>query len=77
MAITVDVQKVQAQFDWLLRRVSEGHEIITRADNPVARLVPFTEPVVERLPGSAKGVITLASDFDDPLPEDILADFER
>ncbi len=78
MTITVDVQKVQAQFDWLLRRVSEGHEIIiTRADNPVARLVPFTEPVVERLPGSAKGLIVLAPDFDDPLSEDILAAFER
>ncbi len=34
MAITVDVQEVQAQFDRLLRRVSEGHEIIiTRSGN--------------------------------------------
>ena len=51
--------------------------IITRAGNHVARLVPFTEPVVERLPCSTKGLIALAPDFDDPLPEDILADFER
>jgi hypothetical protein len=32
---------------------------------------------VERLPGSAKGLIVLAPDFDDPLSEDILAAFER
>ena len=78
MATIVNVHEAKTHLSQLLQRVSTGEEIIiARAGTPIARLVPFTEQVVERLPGSAKGLITLARDFDDPLPEDILAGFER
>jgi prevent-host-death family protein len=78
MATTVNIHEAKTHLSQLLLRVSTGEEIIiAKAGTPIARLVPINEQVAERLPGSAKGLITLAPDFDDPLPEDILADFER
>ena len=78
MATTVNIHEAKTHLSQLLQRVSTGEEIIiAKAGTPVARLVPFTEQVVERLPGSAKGLLVLASDFDDPLSEDILAALMR
>ncbi|HEY9631130.1 MAG TPA: hypothetical protein V6C84_27890 [Coleofasciculaceae cyanobacterium] len=39
----------------------------------VARLMLVPEALPPRLPGSAKGLITIAPDFDAPLPDEILA----
>lgn len=45
-----------------------GEEIIIEKDNkPVAKLVPFTPVQGKRKPGSAKGQVWIASDFDAPL----------
>ncbi|MBG1270438.1 DUF2281 domain-containing protein [Nostoc sp. WHI] len=42
----------------------------------MARLVPVNQNLPKRIPGSAKGLITISPDFDAPLPDDILASFE-
>lgn len=77
MPTVVNTREAKTHLSRLLQRVRNGEEIIiTKAGTPIARLVPFTEQVVDRLPGSAKGLVTLAPDFDDPLPEDVLLDFE-
>ena len=60
----------------LLRRVAAGEEIvIARGGRPVARLVPITEPR-ERSLGADRGLFDLPADFDAPLPEDVLEEFE-
>lgn len=60
----------------LLRRVAAGEEIvISRGGRPVARLVPVGPP--RRQIGRDRGLFTVADDFDAPLPDDVLADFER
>ena len=47
-----------------------GDEVIIAKDNrPVLRLVPVTPPRAARKPGSAKGEVWMASDFD-ATPED-------
>ena len=46
--------------------------LITRRDQKTVQLVPVTEPKPRPQFGSAKGLIQLASDFDEPL-----ADFEE
>ena len=51
--------------------------IIARAGKPVARLVPVEEPRAPRVPGTAKGLIVLRDDSDEPLPEEVLRDFEE
>ena len=55
-----------------------GEEIIiAKSGKPVARLVPFEKPLQDRMPGSAKGKIIIANDFDAPLPADILKEFYK
>jgi len=73
----VNVHEAKTHFSKLLSRVAAGEEIIiAKAGRPVARLIPFAEKLPQRTPGSAKGKIWIAPDFDAPLPDDILAAFE-
>jgi len=76
MPMQVNVHEAKTHLSKLLERVKGGEEIIiAKAGKPVARLVPIKRPA-RRLPGTAKGQVTLAPDFDAPLPEAILKEFE-
>ncbi|MEW6661822.1 MAG: type II toxin-antitoxin system Phd/YefM family antitoxin [Bacillota bacterium] len=78
MKVQVNVHEAKTIFSKLLERVKKGEEIIiAKAGVPVARLVPVTGRPVRRVPGSAKGKITVAPDFEDPLPDEIIEVFER
>ena len=60
----------------LLEAVERGEDIvISRAGTPVARLIPFVAPA--RRLGIDHGLVTIADDFDAPLPPELLSDFER
>jgi prevent-host-death family protein len=73
----VNVHEAKTHFSRLLERVAAGDEvIIAKAGTPVARLVPVRQPTERRL-GLDSGRVSIADDFDAPLPEDVLADFER
>jgi len=74
--MTVNVHEAKTQFSKLLSRVSLGEEvIIAKAGKPVARLSPVDRPPHRRKPGSAKGKIRVAPDFDAPLPPSVLREF--
>jgi len=74
---TVNIHDAKTHFSRLLRRVQRGEEIvIAKAGHPVARLVPITEGR-RRILGSDRGAFAVPPDFDAPLPDEILADFER
>ncbi|HDL86114.1 MAG TPA: type II toxin-antitoxin system Phd/YefM family antitoxin [Candidatus Acetothermia bacterium] len=78
MPVQVNIHEAKTQLSKLLARVREGEEIIiAKAGKPIARLVPVVDRPSRRLPGSAKGKVTIASDFDAPLPEAIMQEFER
>jgi prevent-host-death family protein len=73
----VNIHEAKTQLSKLIVKVASGEEIIiAKSGNPVARLIRYTEKKSVRKPGSAKGLITIHDDFDDPLPEEILRDFE-
>jgi prevent-host-death family protein len=73
----VNVYEAKTQFSQLLRRVAAGEEIvIAKGNQPVARLVPFGSDQDKRVLGTESGRIQIAADFDAPLPDDILEDFE-
>ncbi len=73
---SVEVPKVEAEFAELLRRVLSGEEvIISQAGIPIARIVPFAEHALPRTPGLDRGKVNIASDFDAPLPKEILNAF--
>ncbi|MEH2037635.1 MULTISPECIES: type II toxin-antitoxin system Phd/YefM family antitoxin [unclassified Nostoc] len=77
MSITVNVSEVTAKFSELLSQVLLGEEVvIAQKGIPVARLVALTDTVSPRIPGLDKGKVIIAPDFDEPLPEDILNDFD-
>ncbi len=77
MTTQVNVHDAKTHFSRLLQRVMTGEEIIiARSGKPVARLLPFAPEPSQRTPGSGRGEIWVASDFDGPLSEDILAEFE-
>lgn len=74
----VNVHEAKTHFSKLLSYVKEGEEIIiAKAGEPVARLVPIKEQPVKRVPGNAKGKITIAPDFEASLPDAVLEMFEK
>ena len=78
MAVQVNVHEAKTHFSKLLARVKKGEEVvIAKAGTPIARLVPVTERPARRVPGSAKGRISIGPDFNEPLPETVLEAFEK
>jgi len=78
MAVRVNIHEAKTHLSRLLVQAGEGEEIIiAKSGKPIARLVPIKERVSLRQSGSAKGQVTVAPDFDAPLPEPILEEFER
>jgi prevent-host-death family protein len=75
---TVNIHEAKTHFSKLLEQVGHGEEIvIAKAGRPIAKLVAYN-PDENRVrpPGSLKGQIRLAPDFDAPLPDELLAAFE-
>ena len=77
MPEAVNVHEAKTHFSRLLERVNRWEEIIiAKAGKPVARLLPIIDKPAQRHPGSAAGKIWVSPDFDAPLPDDVLKDFE-
>jgi prevent-host-death family protein len=73
---TVDINTAKVHLSWLLDVVAAGEEVVlVEAGKPVARLLPVRPRRQPRKPGLLKGKIWIADDFDDPLPEEIMAAF--
>ncbi len=73
----INVHEAKTHFSKFLDRVMNGEEIIiAKAGKPVARLLPISDKPAQRQPGSAAGKIWVSPDFDAPLPDDVLKDFE-
>jgi prevent-host-death family protein len=71
-----NIHQAKTHFSKLVERAAAGEEIIIgKAGKPVARLVPYKESPPQRKPGSMKGKIRIARDFDD-LPDDVPAAFK-
>ena len=72
----VNIHQAKTNFSRLLQRVLLGEEIIiAKAGIPIARLVPVNVTPTRRPMGLYRGQIRIADDFDDPLPDHILAGF--
>ena len=73
----VNIFEAKAQLSKLIQMAENGEDVvIARAGKPVVRLTklePVKKPIVF---GLMKGEIWVADDFDDPLPPEVLAEFE-
>jgi prevent-host-death family protein len=65
----VNIAEAKAQLSDLVQRAVAGEEIVIARDNkPLVRLVGVSSGRA-RAPGSAKGAVWIADDFDAPLPD--------
>ena len=72
----VNIHEAKTHLSRLVERAMAGEEIIiANAGKPVARLVAMSGDTTPRAPGSMRGQILLADDFDSSLPPDVLARF--
>lgn len=70
MVTQVNIHEAKTHLSKLLQRVLNGEEIvIAKAGKPIAILVPVTAMPEPRVPGGDEGLIIIAENFDDPLPE--------
>jgi antitoxin (DNA-binding transcriptional repressor) of toxin-antitoxin stability system len=66
----IDLSEAKLHLVDLIDVALSGEEIIiTQNDQPVLKLVRVVAPKARRKAGSAKGLITMASDFDAPLED--------
>jgi len=73
----VNIFEAKAQLSKLIQMAENGEDVvIARAGKPgvrLTRLEPVKKPIVF---GLMKGEIHVSDDFDDPLPPEVLAEFE-
>ncbi len=75
---TISSDEMQRDFSVYLRQVSEGETLlIVEGDTPVAEIKPVAPKHTKLRPfGLCAGQFTVPVDFDAPLSEEILRDFE-
>jgi prevent-host-death family protein len=75
---TVNLYEAKTNLSKLVERAAGGEEIvIAKAGRPLARLVPLakSKSTRPRELGLFAGQVVMGEDFDDPLPEDMMAAF--
>lgn len=73
----VNIHTAKTHLSRLVERVEAGEEIvIAKAGRPVARLVPLRKEAPPRKKGLLKGKVRITPDFDAPLPDEVIKDFE-
>lgn len=66
----IELEEAKARIASLLQSALNGEEIVITQDaRPVLKLVPIATAKVRRRSGSAKGLITMSDDFDEPLED--------
>lgn len=77
MADPVNMHEAKTELSKLVERALAGEDVvIARAGVPVVRLVPIARSG-QRVLGQWRGKVKVADDFDAPLPDQVLADWER
>jgi len=75
---TISVQDLQRDLLALLRRVEAGESfLVVRGDQPLAEVRTVPTPATQPRPfGLCAGLFSVPADFDRPLPDEVLKEFE-
>lgn len=66
--IYIDIYDAKRRLSKLVDAVTHGQQfIIMDSGRPIARLLPIEKDKAHRIPGSMKGKIKIADDFDSPM----------
>jgi prevent-host-death family protein len=77
MASIVNIHEAKTHLSRIVDEVAAGAEvIIAKAGKPMARLSPITAPLRKKQLGLLKGKIKVPDDFNAPLDEGTLSQFE-
>ncbi len=75
---TISVQDIRRDLSSFLRRVEAGESfLVISGEQPLAEVRPVPVPTTQPRPfGLCAGQFTVPADFDQPLPDEILKEFE-
>lgn len=73
----INIHEAKTHFSKLIDAAIHGEQIvIAKAGKPIIKLMPIkARKIPLRKPGSLRGKIHMADDFDAPLPKDLLESF--
>lgn len=72
----INIHEAKTHFSKLIDAAISGKEIIiAKAGKPVVKLIPISKKKSRHF-GKLKGKIKINSDFNSPLPDDLLSSFE-
>ncbi len=75
---TINIHEAKTHLSRLVDEVCKGKELIlAKAGKPLVKLVPLEQCHPKRTPGFLKGKIKISKDFDAPLPQHWVDDFEQ
>jgi len=78
MSIEVNVHEAKTQLSRLLEQAMAGEEVvIMKSGRRLVRLTPVESAPVRRKLGTAKGDFVVPDDFDAPLADEVLEEFEK
>ncbi|MDO8705796.1 MAG: type II toxin-antitoxin system prevent-host-death family antitoxin [Sulfuricaulis sp.] len=73
----INIHNAKTNLSRLIEKAAKGEEVvISRAGEPVARLVPIKTAAARRRKGLLKKKIKIRPGFYKPLPEEVIAAFE-
>ena len=75
---TVNIEEIKQDILSWLQRVEAGEKIIIlKSNKPMAEIIPFQSDNIGLRPmGLCKGEFSVPDDFDSPLPEEVIQQFE-
>ena len=77
MIVDVNIHQAKTHLSRLLEQALAGDEVvIMKAGRPLVRLTPVASAPIRRKIGTAKGDFVVPDDFDSPLPDRVLDEFE-
>lgn len=74
----INIYDAKTRFSELVDKAAAGNDVVvSRNGRPIAKITRLEGDQKQRIKfGTLKGKIKLRADFDAPLPDEILADFE-
>jgi prevent-host-death family protein len=77
MDSVINIHEAKTHLSKIVDEVAAGAEvIIAKAGKPMARLSPISAPARPKKLGLLKGKIKVPDDFNEPLDDEVIADFE-
>jgi prevent-host-death family protein len=78
MSKELEIQELGVLMADAVERVRHGEQVtIAEHGRPVARIIPVEQPGRRPQFGSLKGMIEMAEDFNAPLPEEEIREWEK